>query len=74
MRTANVHFQAHMITERYSTDAIVWRTQLVHVCRLMSGEQTDTVSNSYTTYCSVGPSLTRGVRELWITDFNKVFL
>ena len=24
-----------MTTERYNTDAIVWRTQLVHVCRLM---------------------------------------
>ena len=39
-----------MITEWYNTDAIVWRTQLVRVCRLMSGEQTDVVSNSYARY------------------------
>ena len=34
-----------MITERYNTDYIVWQARLLCVCRLMSGEQTDVVSN-----------------------------
>ena len=46
-----------MITERYNTDDIVWRTQLLCVCRLMSGEQTDLVSNPYRKYYSVRSSL-----------------
>ena len=46
-----------MITERYNTDTIVWRTQLLCVCRLMSAEQTEVVSNSYTMYYSVISSL-----------------
>ena len=42
-----------MITERYNTDAIVWRTQLLCDCRLMSSERTDVISNSYATYSLV---------------------
>ena len=55
-----------MIIEGYNIDAIVWQTQLVRVCRLISGEQTDVVSNSYATYCSVGPSLSKTGKDLCI--------
>ena len=36
------------------------------VCRLMSGEETDVVSNSYATYCSVRSSLRKTGKELCI--------
>ena len=55
-----------MITKRYNTDAIVWRTQLLCVCRLMSGEQTDVVSNSYTMYYSVISSVRKTGKDLYI--------
>jgi hypothetical protein len=53
-----------MITEPYNKDATVWQTQLLCVCRLMSGEQTDVVLNSYTTYYSVRSSLRKTVKDL----------
>jgi hypothetical protein len=51
MHAANVFLgtNVEIITERYNIDTIVWWTQLVRVCRVMSGEQTDKVSNSYRT-------------------------
>jgi len=52
-----------MITGQYITDTIVRRTELVHACRLMPGAQTDIVSNSYTKYCWVGPSLGNTLRD-----------
>jgi hypothetical protein len=55
-----------MITEWYNTDAIVWRTQLLCVCRLVSGEQTKVVSNSYATQYSVRSSLRKTLKDLWV--------
>ena len=55
-----------MITKRYNTDIIVWQTQLVRACRLMSGEQTDIVSNSYATYYAVRLSLKKTIKGLCI--------
>jgi hypothetical protein len=52
-----------MITGRYNTDAIVWRTQLVYACRFMLDAQTDMVSNSYAKYSSVGSSLSNTGRH-----------
>jgi hypothetical protein len=56
-----------MITGRYNTDAVVWRTQLLCVCRLMSGEQTNVVSNSYATYYWVRSPLKKTGIDLSIT-------
>jgi hypothetical protein len=53
-----------MIIERYNTDAIVWRTQHLCVCKLMPGEQTDVVSNSYAMYYSVRSSLRKTLKDL----------
>ena len=59
-----------MITEWYNTGAIVWRTQLLCVCRLVTGEQTDIVSNSYATNYSVKLSLRKTLRDLWLHLVN----
>jgi hypothetical protein len=64
IRKSNVHLKCSfshtnvdMIIERYNTDAIFWRTQFLCVCRLISSEQTDIVSNSHAAYYSVKSSL-----------------
>ena len=51
------HTNVDMITKQYNTETILWQTQLFCVCRLMSGEQTGIVSNSYATYYLVRSSL-----------------
>ena len=48
------------------TEVIVWRTHLVRVCRLMSDEQTEVVSDSYTMYYSVRSSLRKTGKDLCI--------
>lgn len=55
-----------IITERYNTETIVCRTQLVSGCRLMLDEQTEVVSNSYTAYFSETSSLSETGKDLCI--------
>ena len=55
-----------IITKWYNTDAIVWPTQLLCVCRLMSGEQTDVFSSSYAMYYSVRSSLRKIRKDLCV--------
>ena len=62
-----------MITKQYNTDAIVWCTQLLRVCRLMSGDHTDVVSNSYATYYSVRSSLRKPGKYLCIHLVDRLF-
>ena len=62
-----------MITEQYNMYAIVWQTQLLCVYRLMSGEQVDVVSNSFTKYYLVRSSLRKNRKNWYMQTCNQHF-
>jgi len=69
MHATNVLYHAH------DHRAILFgRLKFCLLCRLMSDEQTDIVSNSYAIYCSVRSSLRKNSKNLRINLVNNIAL
>ena len=69
MRATNDNFQAHVSTwsPNDTTQILLFGGATFCVfCSLMSGEQTEIVSNPYTTYYSVRSSLRKIGNDLWL--------